>query len=90
MIKSMGYNLKKPTGLGMTEGILVPYTGMTKKQTDELNRNHWMEKSQSGLGYTLFQSIPWVRKNFRAKTVTYTTKYDSDDSWETDIQDPID
>ena len=39
MIKNMGYNLKKPIGLGMTEGILMPYTGMTKKQTDEFNWN---------------------------------------------------
>ena len=40
MIRNMGYNLKKPTGLGMTEGILVPYTGITKKQTNEFNWNH--------------------------------------------------
>ena len=74
----------------MTEGILVPYTGMTKKQTDEFNWNHWIEESRSGIGYTPYQNIPWATKNFRAKTVTYAKESDSDDSLETDMQDPAD
>ena len=88
MIRNMGYNLKKPTGLGMTEGILVPYTGMTIEANSELNCNHRIEESRLGIEYTRYQSIPHVAKNFRAKTVVYTKEYDSDDSLEADIQDP--
>ena len=49
MIRNMGYNLKRPTGLGMTEGILVPYTGMTKKQKEEFDWNHRLEESRLGI-----------------------------------------
>ena len=79
----MGYNLKKPTGLRMTKGILVPYIGKTKKQTNEFNWNHRIKESQSGIGYTPYQSIPRLIKNFRVKTVAFTKEYDSDDSLET-------
>ena len=84
MIRNMGYNLKKPTGLRITERILTPYTGMIKKETNEFNWNHWIKESRLGISYT-HQSIPRVAENFSAKTVTCNKEYDSDDSLETDI-----
>ncbi|XXG76782.1 hypothetical protein AAC387_Pa08g1067 [Persea americana] len=90
MIRNMYYNLKKTTRSGMTEGILVPYTGMTKKQADKFNWNHRIKESQSGIGYTPYQNIPHVIRNFRAKTAAYTNEYDSDDSLEKDMQDSTD
>ncbi|XXG56109.1 hypothetical protein AAC387_Pa03g3611 [Persea americana] len=86
----MGYNLKRPTGLGMTEGILVPYIGMMKRQKEQFEWNHRIEEFWSCIGYTPYQNIPRVTRGFRAKTVAFTKDYDSDDSLETDLQDPAD
>ena len=72
----------------MTERITVPYTGMTKKQKEELECNHRIEDSLLVIGYTPYRSIPRVTKNFRAKTVAYSRKFDYDDSLATDIHDP--
>ena len=76
----MCYNLKRPFGLGMTKGILIPYTGMTKKQKEEFDWNHWIEESRLGIGCAPYQRVPRVARNFKAKTVPYTKEYDSDDS----------
>ena len=75
----MGYNLKIPR-LGMTEGIPVPYTSMTKKQKEEFDWNHRIKESRLGIRYAPYQNIPSVARNFRAKTVVYTKEYDSNDS----------
>ena len=51
MIRNMGYNLKRRTGLGMTEGILVPYIGMTKKKKQEFEWNNQIGESWLGIRY---------------------------------------
>lgn len=33
--RNMGYNLKKPTGLGIRHGIMVPFHGLNKKQKED-------------------------------------------------------
>lgn len=81
----MGYNLKTPIILGMIEGILVPYTSMIKRRKEEYEWGHWIEESRLDIGFTPYQSVPRVTRNFRAKTVVYSKEYDSDDSLEIDI-----
>lgn len=82
MMKNMGYNLKRPTSLGMAEGILVPFTSMTKSQKEEFEWSHQIEKSRLGIGFTPYQSMPRVTRNFRAKIVASIKEYDFDDSLE--------